>query len=55
LHETPTPPRQTKALVEDLFARGLDKEALLIVTGEFGRTPRINFDRRRATGAHLPG
>jgi hypothetical protein len=30
------------ALVEDLYARGLDRRVLLIVTGEFGRTPRIS-------------
>jgi uncharacterized protein (DUF1501 family) len=29
------------ALVEDLYERGLDRRVLLIVTGEFGRTPRI--------------
>jgi hypothetical protein len=29
-------------LVEDLSARGLDQEVLLVITGEFGRTPRIN-------------
>lgn len=29
------------ALVEDVYARGLDKRVLVIVTGEFGRTPRI--------------
>src|SRR5205807_2329193 len=29
-------------LVNDLAARGLDKEVLLVITGEFGRTPRIN-------------
>jgi uncharacterized protein (DUF1501 family) len=29
------------ALIEDIFARGLDKRTLVIVTGEFGRTPRI--------------
>jgi uncharacterized protein (DUF1501 family) len=28
--------------IEDLFARGLDKDVLLIITGEFGRTPRLN-------------
>lgn len=31
------------ALVEDLHARGLDKRVLLIVTGEFGRTPKISY------------
>lgn len=29
------------ALIEDLYARGLDKRVLVVVTGEFGRTPRI--------------
>lgn len=29
------------ALVEDLYARGLDQRVLVVVTGEFGRTPRI--------------
>ena len=29
------------ALIEDIYARGLDKRVLVIVTGEFGRTPRI--------------
>jgi len=30
------------ALVEDLHARGLTKKVLLVVTGEFGRSPRIS-------------
>src|SRR5947199_10838067 len=30
------------AFVEDIHARGLDQDILLVVTGEFGRTPRIN-------------
>jgi len=30
------------ALVEDLYNRGLDRRVMLIVSGEFGRTPRIN-------------
>ena len=30
------------ALVADLYERGLDKRVLLLVWGEFGRTPRIN-------------
>jgi uncharacterized protein (DUF1501 family) len=32
------------ALVEDLYDRGLDRRVLLIVTGEFGRTPRITHE-----------
>jgi hypothetical protein len=30
------------AFVDDLAARGLEEEILLVITGEFGRTPRIN-------------
>ena len=29
------------AMIEDLYERGLDKRVMLVVTGEFGRTPRI--------------
>ena len=38
------------ALIEDIYARGLAKRVLVVVTGEFGRTPKISFDR--STGAH---
>jgi hypothetical protein len=31
-----------KAFVEDCEQRGLDQNILLVITGEFGRTPRIN-------------
>jgi uncharacterized protein (DUF1501 family) len=31
------------ALIEDVYARGLDKRVLVVVTGEFGRTPRISY------------
>lgn len=31
------------ALIEDVYARGLDKRLLVVVTGEFGRTPRISY------------
>jgi hypothetical protein len=34
--------RGVAALVRDLFDRGLDKSVLVIATGEFGRTPRVN-------------
>ena len=29
-------------LIEDIYERGLDKKVMVIVTGEFGRTPRVN-------------
>ncbi|MFO0878423.1 MAG: DUF1501 domain-containing protein [Gemmataceae bacterium] len=42
------------ALIEDIFARGLDRKVLLIVTGEFGRTPRISYDKGRPGRDHWP-
>ena len=30
------------ALIEDIYARGLHKRVLVVVSGEFGRTPRIS-------------
>jgi hypothetical protein len=35
------------ALVQDLYARGLDKDVTVVVWGEFGRTPVINKDAGR--------
>jgi len=35
------------ALIEDIYNRGLDKRVLVVVTGEFGRTPKINPDGGR--------
>lgn len=48
------------ALVEDLHARGLDKDVTVVVWGEFGRTPVINKDGGRdhwpqVNGALLAG
>jgi hypothetical protein len=43
------------ALIEDLYARGLDREVLLVVTGEFGRTPRLEQTRGSQTGVLQPG
>ena len=31
------------ALIEDIYARGLDRRVLVVVAGEFGRTPRISY------------
>jgi Protein of unknown function (DUF1501) len=38
------------ALIEDIEARGLSKRVLVVVTGEFGRTPKISFDRSTGAG-----
>ena len=43
------------ALIEDLYARGLDKRVMLIVSGEFGRSPRINPQRGTRSGSMQPG
>lgn len=43
------------ALVEDLYDRGLDRRVLLVVTGEFGRTPRLNSQTGTQTGVSQPG
>jgi hypothetical protein len=43
------------ALIEDVFQRGLDKRTLILVTGEFGRTPRIENSIGSQTGVMHPG
>jgi len=40
--EGPIVDQAVSAFVEDLADRGLDKDILLVVTGEFGRTPKLN-------------
>ena len=39
---TPAVDKAVSAFIEDIHQRGLQDEVLLIITGEFGRTPRIN-------------
>lgn len=50
------------ALIEDIFERGLDKRVLVVVTGEFGRTPKISYaastgagDASAPAGTQQPG
>ena len=43
------------AMVEDLYARGLDKKVMLVVTGEFGRTPRITVRPGSRSKVNQPG
>ena len=38
----PTYDQAVTALIEDVYERGLDKQVLVCVSGEFGRTPRIS-------------
>jgi hypothetical protein len=46
--------RAVTALIEDLYNRGLDRRVLLIVTGEFGRTPRLSYTNGRPGRDHWP-
>jgi hypothetical protein len=41
------------SFLEDVRARGLDRDVLLVITGEFGRTPRINQNAGRDHWAPL--
>jgi len=38
------------ALIEDIYARGLDERILVCVTGEFGRTPKISYEPSTGAG-----
>jgi hypothetical protein len=44
------------ALIEDLYQRGLDRQVLFLFCGEFGRTPRIEYQdaSRRPGRDHWP-
>ncbi len=42
-------------LIEDLYDRGLDRRVMVIVTGEFGRTPKISYAADSASGVRQPG
>jgi hypothetical protein len=39
------------ALIEDIYDRGLDQDVMVVVTGEFGRTPKINS--KKSTGKRI--
>ena len=39
--------RAITALIEDIYQRGLDQRVLVIATGEFGRTPKVNMGRAK--------
>ncbi len=42
LYRAPFFDQAISALIEDIYHRGLDKRVMVVVTGEFGRTPRIS-------------
>ena len=43
------------ALIDDIYQRGLDKKVMVIVSGEFGRTPRVNPQKGTRSGVIQPG
>ena len=43
------------ALIEDIYQRGLDRKVMVVVSGEFGRTPRINPQKGTRSGVTQPG
>ena len=45
--EFPLLDKGLSALIEDLHARGMDRDVSVVVWGEFGRTPKINKDAGR--------
>jgi hypothetical protein len=47
--------KAVSALIEDIYARGLDKRVMVIVSGEFGRTPRVNPQKGTRSGVIQPG
>ena len=48
--------QSVSALIEDLYQRGLDRHVLFLFCGEFGRTPRIEYQdaSRRPGRDHWP-
>ena len=54
-HRFPIYDQAVTALIEDLHERGLTEKVMLVVTGEFGRTPRLNTRKGTANGIMQPG
>ena len=50
---SPQMDRAVSTFIEDVCARGLDKKILLVISGEFGRTPKINKNAGRDHWAPL--
>ena len=47
--------RTVTALIEDIYRRGLNERVLVVVTGEFGRTPRLEYRTGTHTKVPQPG
>jgi uncharacterized protein (DUF1501 family) len=42
------------ALIEDVYARGLDRKIMILALGEFGRTPRLSHNNQGTGRDHWP-
>jgi hypothetical protein len=42
------------ALIEDVYVRGLDRDVMIVVMGEFGRTPRLSSNASGTGRDHWP-
>ncbi len=54
-HRFPVYDQAISALIEDLHERGLTEKVMLVVTGEFGRTPKVSTNKGTANGIMQPG
>ena len=43
------------ALIEDIYARGLDEKVMIVVASDFGHTPKINTQRGNQSKVMQPG
>jgi len=49
-HRTPFYDNAVGSLIEDIYNRGLDQRVMVVVTGEFGRTPKISYEASTGEG-----
>jgi hypothetical protein len=54
-HRAPFMDQAVSALIEDVYARGLDRTVLIVAAGEFGRTPRLTHAGGLIGRDHWPG
>ncbi|MFN9370176.1 MAG: DUF1501 domain-containing protein [Planctomycetia bacterium] len=52
-YRAPSYDQALTALIEDVYDRGLDKKVLIVATGEFGHTPRLEY--KDVKGRKQPG
>lgn len=53
-YRAPSYDQALTALIEDVYARGLDKKVLIVATGEFGHTPKLENEKGRPGRGHWP-